>query len=247
MKRKYLLTIPIVLSAAALSACSIQIADPSQNTIKVSASSEMKAVPDSAELSFAVISEGTEPEKIQQENAEKVNKITEALKSSGVQAESIKTDYSELRQKYEYELHTSDNTEDHPNEYKMSTGLTVSDIAISDVGKMMTDLAQNGATEMGDVRTYSKEYDELYQKALSEAMTEAKGKAESLAKDAGVSISKAVSVEEGYQDKSSKYISARNYAMETAADGAAAPTANMNFEPGEIDISASVTVEYGIQ
>ncbi|MEK9185986.1 MAG: SIMPL domain-containing protein, partial [Patescibacteria group bacterium] len=60
-------------------------------TISVSADGKTVVSPDIAKISFSVVSEGADPEKLVAENTAKMNKAIDFVKAQGVEAKDIKT------------------------------------------------------------------------------------------------------------------------------------------------------------
>ena len=223
----------------------------SEHGITVSASSETKVVPDKARVSFSVVTEDKEAEKCQSENATKVNAVIEALGKLGIEETSIQTSYSDLSPRYGSLVTDSKGKGDDDvaydewtiTGYEMTTELTVSDLAIDSVGPAIEACVAAGANGSDGVEYYASNYDEAYNEALTRALETAKAKAENIATATGTSLGKAVNVVEGYQDTSARYVTAMNdMAYEESADGAAAA----KTMPGQVDISANVTVTYAI-
>ena len=61
---------------------------PVNRSITVSAEGRSTVAPDLARLSFAVISEGEDPEKLQSENSQKMNASVEFVKSQGIDSKT---------------------------------------------------------------------------------------------------------------------------------------------------------------
>ena len=62
--------------------------------------------PDVATLSFSVVSEGADPEKLQNDNTDKINKALDFVKSEGVESKDIKTAGYNLSPRYKYDQKT---------------------------------------------------------------------------------------------------------------------------------------------
>src|SRR3989344_112048 len=78
--------------------------DPSAiRSFNVSADEKVIAIPDVAQFTFSVISQGgLDIAKLQQDNVGKTNKIISYLKSSGIKEEDIKTESFNLEPRYQY-------------------------------------------------------------------------------------------------------------------------------------------------
>ena len=63
----------------------------------------------------------------------------------------------------------------------MNTSITVSDILVENIGKIITDSVASGVNELDSVQYLCSDYDEKYQEALKKAVGMAKGKADAMA------------------------------------------------------------------
>lgn len=234
-------------------------------TITVTAESDVKTVPDKAEIGVAVTTQAGTAQDTQARNAEGVNAVTDALRALGVDEKSIQTSDTWLNPRYDYSESTDSmepaaaaettgataevatdaaesdaaigsNEDSNIVGYEMTTRLTISDLDVEKVGEVLQACVDAGANNTDGIRYYSSNYDAAYDEALAAAVDAAHAKAEVLAKAGGVKLGSVYNITEGYQDTAYRY---ENAAMESAADGAA-----MKTMPGEIAVTANVTVSY---
>ena len=123
--------------------------------------------------------------------------------------------------------------------YEMTTRLAVRDLNIDQVGEALSTCVAAGANNTDGIRYYSSEYDAKYAEALAAAVDAARAKADVLAKAGGVSLGNVYSMVEGYQNTAYRYDTGAT--MEAMASDAA-----MKVMPGEVDVTASVTVSYEV-
>ena len=242
--------------ALSLAGCTVERGSSSEGDrgITVSASYETKVVPDRARVSFSVVTEEKDAETCRDKNAKSVNDVVGALQALGVEEKSIQTSYSSLSPRYGSRVTTTDDkTAKADGEaydewvitgYEMTTELTVSDLEIDNVGTVVQACVSAGANRSNGIEFYVSDYDAAYNTALTEAIAIAKSKAESIAQSTDVHLGKAVSVTEGYQDTSARYVASTNAVDEMDADKAEGVAAKTM--PGQVDISAHVTVTYAI-
>ena len=126
--------------------------------------------------------------------------------------------------------------------YEAYTSLSVKGLDIDAVSAIAAAAVSAGATDVSGIRYYASSYDEAYEAALQDAIDQARQKAQSLADAAGVRLGGVVAVTEGYQDTGYRY--AQNAIMESAAFDAGGSDAKTM--PGQIDITAQVTVRFAI-
>ena len=208
------------------------------NTITVNASSEVKVTPDKADFWVDVYVTGDTAEEAQKAGVEPVNAVIAALKAAGVDEKSIQTTYTNGNPTYDW---SSD--DEKITGYEMRTNLKVSGVSVDEVSSLMQTAISAGATGVDGPAYSTESYDEAYQQALSEAVAAAKPKAEAMASAAGVSLGKVVMITEGYQDTSYRYAKTEEAVAYDSAEG----EADMGFMPGEISVTAQVTVAYSIR
>ena len=224
-------------------------------TITVTANSEVKVVPDKAQIGVGVTSQAATAAATQEQNAAGVNAVIEAIKALGINDSSVQTTYSYLNPRYDYSqpyasydegmdelAEFSDDMEDESTNivgYEMTTSLSITDLDIDQVSEVLQACVEAGANNTDGIQYYSSEYDAKYAEALASAVDDARAKAKVLADAAGVGLGSIYSMTEGYQNTAYRYDS--GLAMESAAVDSA-----MEVMPGELDIEASVTVAYEI-
>ena len=210
-------------------------------TITVNATSEVKAVPDKAEIGVAVVTQAATAEEAQSANASGVDAVIAALRELGIVEKSIQTTDTYLSPRYDYSSSTFGSADTNIVGYEMTTRLSVTDLAIDQVGGVLQAAVAAGATNTDGIRYYASDYDAKYQQALKEAVAAAREKGQALAEAAGVSLGGVFHIEEGYQNMAYRYESADSLAMGTAEDAGAS-----KVMPGEVSITAQVTVTYEI-
>lgn len=238
----------LALALAGCGSTKAEAATPeAEGGITVTASSEVKIVPDKARLSVSVISSAKDAEECRSANAEKLDGILKALSGLGIKDESVQTNYANLNPQYGSQVTSSDDTDVELEEwvitgYEMTTSLTISDLEIDQVGIVTQACIDAGANSSNGLEYYASNYDETYNEALAKAVADSKVKAEAIAKTAGVGVGRVTNVTEGYQNTSYRYI---NYDIETeSADDTGAGAAKTM--PGQVSITAEVTVTYAI-
>ena len=133
------------------------VGDSSDGKITMDSSETVKIVPDMAKIVFAVTSEATKADECQQKNTESLNSLTEYLKGQGIDEKSITTSGYYLNPRYDW----SSNTRKLIG-YEMQTEVTVSDVAVDQVGTLLSNGVGNGANEIYSVSYYSSGYDDAY-------------------------------------------------------------------------------------
>lgn len=240
-----------VLSVTGLSGCStsvqipdtvkVQQEDIGGNRITVSGIEEVKAVPDMAQIQYSIYTQAATAKECQQENAKNVNRTLETLKGLGVEEKSIQTSDYGMSPIYDW-----NSGQRKVTGYQMNTSITVSDILVENVGKIITDSVASGVNELDSVQYLCSNYDEKYQEALKKAVEMAQSKADAMAEAAGMTVVKVVNMEENGYYPQARYNTAGASAkqMMAATEDAAA---DMGVMPGEISIEAQVSVTFEME
>lgn len=218
-------------------------------SITVNATSEVKVVPDKAQIGVAVTTQAATAAETQEQNTEAVNAVVDALAALGIAETSIQTSYTNLNPRYDYstpmyyeessDVSSAESESTNIVGYEMTTALSVKDLDIDQVAEVLSACVAAGANNTDGIQYYSSEYDAKYAEALAAAVEAAHAKAEVLAAASGASLGGVISVVEGYQNTAYRYDN--GIAMEAAADGA-----SMKVMPGEVGVSANITVSYEI-
>lgn len=216
----------------------------SPRTVTVTGTDSVSVAPDVADLSLAVRTEAADAATCQDQTAQTVNAVKAALVAFGVPEESIVTADVSLYPQYDY----SSSVETIVG-YQMYVGVTVKGLAIDQVGDAISTATGAGANVVNNVSYYCSDYDAQYQQALLLAIEQARSKAEAIAGATGAVLGDPVSVTEGYQNAQYRVTSNLAYAADEAAtadSGASAAQMSIDVDPGDIEIEATVTVEYRV-
>ena len=237
----------MVLAGSGLAAASEsqpETADGKRRTVSASATGVVMEVPDMAQITFGVVTNGEEADAAQSENTEKVNQVIGTLKGMGVEEKSIQTSGYSISPQYDYD-NLDANKQPKLTGYEVRTTLQVSDQKIADAGKILSESVKAGVNDVESVVYTCSTYDEKYEEALQEAVEAARKKADVLAKAEGASAGKVVSISEGYQDLSARYQSSDIGAAYKETAAAAQDTIlDPALSAGTLKISAEVSVTY---
>lgn len=245
-KRFYAMALALVLllSLAGCGATTVTTVTQDSSEITVSASATVRLVPDKASVSFGVSTQAQTAEQAQQDNTEAVNHVIEVLKESGVAEKSIRTTYYSMYPQYDYNYYDSDTGEQRVIGYSISTTMSVQDQNVEDLGKLLSACVSAGASNVDSVQFFCSGYDEAYQQALSQAVADSKDEAQALAAAAGKELGEVVSIIEGWQDTYSRYNNDAGMSISMADKEEGAGAGDMDFQPGESEVTANVTVTY---
>ncbi|MDD4931471.1 MAG: SIMPL domain-containing protein [Candidatus Colwellbacteria bacterium] len=217
----------------------------------VSADGDEVTVPDVAEFTFSVITEGGKDlGALQGDNTSKVNKGVEFVKSQGVEAKDITTSGYSVSPRYEtsncYSLSMDGRVCPPPAivGYTVTSTVSVKARDFTKVGSILSGVVDNGANSVSELQFVIDDPSIAEAKAKEKAIEKAKVKAKDLSKAAGFNIGRLLSVSEG----SGYYPSYRSAAYDMAGSAkviSAAPAPVI--EPGSQKVNVSVTLTYEIR
>lgn len=213
----------LVAAASVPRAASSAAAEPGGITVQGTAS--MSAVPDRAELSFGVESQGETARAALAANAAEMRKVIAALKAAG--GTGVRTQSVSLSPRY--------------NERNESQGF----VAANTVSATIKELAKAGAlvdaaVDAGANQVYGPslsrgDQSDLYRQALQAAVANARANAQTLASASGLSLGRVTAVVEGGGAPTPLVVNTTQKAMD------ASPTP---IEPGTQQVTAVVSVTF---
>lgn len=222
-------------------------------SFSVSGDGKVVAVPDVAEFSFSVITQGGKDlGALQKENTTKVNKVIEFVKSSGVAAKDIKTQNYSVEPRYTnysckpviiaYPVDSSCPPPDITG-YTINQYVSVKVRDFTKTGELLSGVVTNGANSVSQLFFTIDDPTILKNQARAEAIAKAQAQAKATARAAGFKLGRLLSIDEGYGGQV-------YYAKTMMADGrggaseaAPAPV----IEPGSQDITVTVNLRYEIR
>lgn len=217
-----------------------------ENTLTVSAEGKKPAIPDLAVVSLGVLTEGKNPSAIQEENSKKINKIIDYIKSQDVAKEDISTSQYNIYPQYDY----SPTGQQSIRGYQLNQTITIKirgvDKSTERLGKILSGATNEGVNQINGVNVMFDDPDNLRQEARKMAIEKAKQKAQELAAAAGIELGRVVTVSEsGYSAGPMPYYADGGYggAGVMSMEKAVSP----NIEPGQQDVTATMTVTFEIK
>jgi uncharacterized protein YggE len=198
--------------------------------IVVSGTGQVSARPDKASVSAGVQTRGRTAQEAQTENNQSMQAVINAIKALGIADKDIQTNGVSL-----YPMYDQGQT---ITGYNATNDVTVTVNQIDQVGTVLDTAVRAGANQATNVRFGFKDETTLRNKALASAAADARSKADALAGALGLSITGIDSVAEGGVNVP---IITQPRALGVAA---AAPSA-APIEPGELNVTAQVTIVFG--
>lgn len=219
-------------------ACS-QTLNDDRNTLQVNGKGIVTAKPDKATITISVETTNQNASKAVQENADKMNKVMENLKSLKGKEDKISTAGYNLAPLYTYDEKTR---KSELTGYRVSNRIIVETNDLDIIGKLIDSASQAGANRIESLSFETTNQDEYRREALVKAVQDARQTADIVAKAAGVTIVKILQISPSYDFPIPVY---RELAL-TARD-APSPPPPTQIEPGELTVNASVNIVFEIQ
>jgi len=225
-------------------------AEPSSfRSFSVSGKGEVNIVPDIAQFSFGVTTEGGKDiGNLQAENTDKMNAILKLVKDSGVKEKDIKTTQYAISPRYQRYAcdYRSGKVEPCPPAeivgYTIRQNVSVKVRDFEKIGDILSGVAVRGANNVSGLSFTIDDPDTAQDEARAEAIKDAKEKAKKVARAGGFSVGKLLSIEEGgYQP----YY--REYALADSAFGKGGGIEAPAIEPGSEDVTVNVTLRFEIR
>ena len=205
------------------------------DSITVTGTGNVKAAPDRAIMQIGVVTRGTDAAKAADENAAASKRVLDALKQAGVPDAALQTARVTVSPEYQTEPTSG---QQQPSGFRADNSVTVTLDQVDMVGKVFAAAAAAGANEISGPEWTLADPAAATDSALGKAVAAARAKAEALAKAGDVGVGEVVSITEtGSADP-------RIFAERAAVD--AAGVTEPPVSPGELDVTASVTVTYRI-
>ncbi|MDO8559353.1 MAG: SIMPL domain-containing protein [bacterium] len=213
-----------------------------KNTISVTATGDVYAKPDLAQISFSVVNEGKTVVGVMSENTNKMNTVIDSIKKQGVESKDIKTTNFSMNPRYEWRKTASSYFPEGERTligYEISQSLEIKIRDLNKVGTIIEGATGSGVNQVGILYFTIDNQDKLNAEARQKAINEAETKAKELASELGVKLGKIVNFSE------SGFSPMPMYAFKEMGigGGGTAP----QIETGENKISVTVSITYEIR
>lgn len=206
-----------------------------RDTFTIEGEGKVSGTPTLAELSFGLLSEGTDVAKIQQDNTQKVNTMVAAIKQLGVADKDIQTSQYSISPRYDYKDGTTKLVG-----YSISQNLSVKLRDLSKIGDALTKIGQLGGNQVSGPTFTIDDPSSLKQEARLKALEDARKKAEALSGVLGVKVGRVVTFSESSNNPGPVMPMYREMAMANDAAAQSAPS----IETGSLDVRSTVSVTF---
>jgi len=208
-------------------------------TLAVTAEGKTNVSPDVAEVSFSVVSQGINPEKLSSTNNDKMSAVIDNIKANGVDAKDVKTTSYNLQPNYSYDKNTG---RSYIYGYTLTQTVLVKVRDLKKVATVIGGVTPLGVNQIGDVAFKVDDPEKVIGEARNDAFQKAKAKAIAIASANGVELGKVISVSE-YQNSPGPYYKNISAMGMGGADVVSAPT----IEPGTQELKVTVSVTYSLE
>lgn len=205
-------------------------------------------VPDVAQFTFSVISQGgKDVVKTQQDNTKKVNAVIAFLKENGIDAKDIKTQGYNVDPQYQYyECRGGACPPPTITGYNVTQSVLVKIRDFDNTGEVLSGVVQKGANSVSQLSFVTDDPTKVKALAREEAIKKAREKAEEIADAAGFRIGKLIAIDEGGYYPQPLYNSkAVDYGI--GGGGAESAVAPATVEPGSEEVLVNITLRYEIK
>jgi uncharacterized protein YggE len=238
MRTKLFIFVSILISALVLSACGTSPAQP--RTLVVSGNGTVSLTPDIAYIYIGIHTNDADLATAVSKNNSQAQALVDALKGAGIDGKDIQTS--------NFSVYTNGSggvdklTGQVTSEgvyYSVDNTVYVTMRDLTKMGKILNTAVSSGANSINSIQFDVADKTAAMTQARQKAMANAASLAAELAKDAGLKLGQIQNVT--YTD----YAPSPYYGM--GGGGAAAPNASVPIQPGQTQISVSVSVTYIIQ
>tara|TARA_Y100000310_G_scaffold329325_1_gene398941 strand:- start:4998 stop:5717 length:720 start_codon:yes stop_codon:yes gene_type:complete len=214
-------------------------------SFQVSGEGSVTTVPDIAQFSFGVITQGGIDLAVTQEkNTKEVNAAIAFLKDKNIEEKDIGTKAYRVDPRYQYYNCSGENGPCPPPEivgYTVQQTVQVKVRDFSVIGGLLAGVVENGANTVSQLSFTIDDPTQVQNEARTKAIKKAKEKAAAIAEAGGFKVGRLLSIQEGTT-------SSPRYDFVTLEGGrGGAPTPAPSIEPGSQETAVTVTLTYEIK
>lgn len=235
MKTRYVALLLVLLLAVALTGCQTKVVTTQGAaplyTVTAGGTGETLAAPDVAEMYFGAFVQSSDANEALTQASTLAEEITAAVKDAGVAGEDIQTANVSV-----YPQQNMEGDRLVITGYQANIQVRAKIRDITTIGDVISAASEAGANEIGGPSFTLSEDSEARNEALERAIDDARDRAAVMAKAAGKNLGEIISVSEA-NASIPVYLDTR-----AMAEGAGVPV-----EPGQLEVSAQVTVVFELK
>lgn len=230
----------LALAALALGGCTTKVVTSDGatplNTVTAAGAGTASAAPDEAEMTFGVTNRADKADDALKLSTDKAKAIIDAVKKAGVDDKDVQT--AAISVYPEYANQTEGKTPQITG-YTATISVRAKIRNVDKVGDVIGAAVDVGANEIGGPTFMIGDDSDARDAAIEQAIEDAKRRAETMAKAAGKSLGAIIAVSET-GTTAIPYYSERSAVADTMAAG-------VPIEPGQLDVTANVTVVFELK
>ena len=235
----------IIFALAALKYVGVYSSSVKQRSFSVSAEGKAVTIPDIAQFSATVITEGgNDLAKLQEINTQKANAIVDFLTSKGIDKKDIQTQNYKVQPRYQYSnCATAVCPPAQIVGYTITQSLLVKVRDTKKAGDLLGGVVQKGANSVSQLTFTIDDKTKFENEARAQAIQKAKEKARAIAQAGSLEIGKLISIDESSPNQPQPYaVGVRG----ASADAKMLPPVP-EIQPGSQEVHITVTLTYEIE
>ncbi len=211
-------------------------------------------IPDIAQFSFSVITEGgKDTKKLLIENTQKMNTVTTFVKNNGVESKDIKTENYNLEPRYKsfncgpviYNMNSNSCQQNQIVGYTITQTMSVKIRDFSKIGLILNGIIESGANSTSGISFTLDDVTKSQNEARVEAIQKAQKIAHATAEASGFYLGKLININENAPQSNYDYRVSSSYELNSVKSMATSVTPTI--EPGTKEIIINVVLSYEIQ
>lgn len=202
----------------------------------VTGTGEVETTPDQVSVSVGVQTTGSTVSQVQTDLNTRSKAVVDAIKAVGIDQKDIQTTNYSIYPEYDYETGRQ-----RVRGYTASTNVTVTTKQIDQINAVIDAATANGANTVGNIAFDVADKTAAQNAAREKAMAEANGKAREAARVAGFSLGKIINYQESFSGEQPPY------PMMARFDTAMSQEAKTDIQPGQQNLTVTVSVSYEIR
>lgn len=236
MKKGWMILLAIVLLCAACATAGASETTSGSDSITVTGNATLTLAADMAQLQIGAEIRGATVEKAQEECNRIIAEVVKSIKANGIADKDIMTSYFNINTWNDFDKLDANGQATVTYSVSSMLDITVRDLSV--IGKLIDDATKAGANSSYGMTFLSSQSSDAYLKALGRAVEDAKSKADVLAAAAGLMVGDIRSIDASGYDYA--------YGITDNMDARSAVAEGMTIISGDVSVTASVKIVYGI-
>jgi len=215
------------------------------NTVSFNGEGKVTSKPDIAVVDLSIVTDAKTSKAAQDDNSKKSTKLTEFLKSQGIDEKDIKTSSYNIQPQYSYPVYPYDKMTERPQiiGYQVNQTLEVKIRNLEKVDAVLDGVVATGVNQVYGLRFSIEEPEKLMEEARQKAITDAKEKADALEDQLGIRLGRIINFSESGNGSIPPFYYDKAMSLEGRGGGGDVPSVQI----GENEIIVNVSITYQIK